>query len=276
MKLRARGPSKRVMPTSRADRPRVPAAPARRRLLDNRLACVGGLAGTLVVATFVTLALGLSGTSRARVAPAPPRASVPFEPGEIIRLGPRPVDAELPQKIIVDTREAAPSGAMEAVTSVARPPLQPRPKRERERDSAGEVEDGRDRADVQGNNAFQEPPTMERLPGAPEGRARGWSARLAAGDPWATEVMARLNAMRVGVYAGRSAAAVLRFRITVCEDGRVGAVKLTERSGEARVDRAVVAELKRLELPAPPSALLKGSRCARLRYQFSWGVDGVR
>ncbi len=264
------------MSTPPADRAPVSTTPARRRLLDNRLACVGGLAGTLVVATFMTLALGLSGTSRARVAPAPPRASVPFEPGEIIRLGPKPVLAELPQKIVVDTKKAAPSSAAEPVTRDERPSPQPRLERERERGETDGADDGRDREDVQGNNEFEEPATMDRLPGDPKGRPRGWSARLAAGDPWATEVMARLNAMRVGVYAGRSAAAGLRFRISVCSDGRVGAVKLTRRSGESRVDRAVVAELKRLELPAPPPAMLKGSRCARLRYQFTWGADGVR
>lgn len=249
----------------------------RRRVAGNRVAFAGGVAGTLAVSVTAALLLGFSPDSRARVT-APPRPAIAFQPGEIIRLGPKPIDALVPDKIVVDTRRAAATSPPESVTRTDdAPPSRARPSRARGTMAAGE-DDGEDREDVEGNNAFDEPPTRARLPGDPRGEAAGWSERLVQGDPWATEVMKRLNGLRVGVYAGGAVQATLRFRLSVCSSGQVGVVKLVDRSGDPRLDRALVNELRRLELPPPPAEMMTRARgrCVKIDYVFSWGAAGVR
>jgi hypothetical protein len=62
----------------------------------------------------------------------------------------------------------------------------------------------------EGNKQYKDMPTVKDLPGDPFGSPNGWSDMAKDGDPWATAVLAALNGMKVGAYAGQGKAADLQ------------------------------------------------------------------
>ncbi len=128
------------------------------------------------------------------------------------------------------------------------------------------------------NNPYPDPPTVERNEGDPFGDANGWGELVRDGDAWATEVMRRLNGMRVPSWAAQVPDGRYRFRLKVCSDGRIDKVFTSTSSGDERLDAVVKTEVMRTKLPPMPAHLQKqmSGRCATLKYNFVWGGGRVR
>jgi hypothetical protein len=114
--------------------------------------------------------------------------------------------------------------------------------------------------------------------GDPFGDPNGLDDLAGDGDPWASGVIAAIEAMDVGTVYAKPIAGNVRFQLTICKDGTVS--KVAYKGGTASVDERdlVLLELGRLRIPRPPASIashMKGS-CAKIGHTFSWTVDGTR
>lgn len=272
----------------------APLASARRGIAEvfsQPRALFGGLALTAIFCAGVVAALGASSAQAQS-----PEAEVPFEAGVLTPLGVvHPDDVVV---LTVETHTVAPEPEVEPepepepepetspeqVTTepetspepkpVKPKPVKPKPVKPSPPKDTGEAAN----QNSQANNPYPEPPTVEQNAGDPFGDVHGWGDLVKDGDAWATEVMRRLNAMRVPAWAAQVPNGRYSFRLRVCSDGRIDKVFTSKSSGDARLDATVKTEVMRTKLPPMPAKLQKhmSGRCSTLKYTFAWGGGRVR
>lgn len=252
----------------------------------NRQAVIGGFAGTFTMAGLAAVALYASNANAEDGADDAEELQMEFVPGALVRLGEKPTDQPLPEKLIVEeTVAAADSSPDETITKdeKAKPPVD-QPKKEKSeskekgkappdpnKKGAKESDKNRD-----SNSPYNDLPTVKDLPGDPFGSPDGWADMAKDGDPWATSVVGALNKMKVGSYGAESKSGMLKFQIEICADGTISRFSLKKPSGDAKLDGAVKAAVEALKIPKPPADIakqLKGG-CKKIPYQFTWSGGG--
>jgi hypothetical protein len=255
-------------------------------LWRNRVAFIGGLLGPCI---FVSLAatIALLGPSISDAHPGEPDDLVmEFIAGDLVRLG-EPLDpTEIPEKLIVKETRAADGANLPTVTKddkalpdpeprerndEPKPRVEPRDRPDRDKPDA-EVSD-RDR---ERNTPHDDPPTVQDLPGDPFGSPDGWAEMAKDGDPWATGVLAALNGMTVGSYAGEGQDSIYKFQLVVCADGSVQDVRTRQSTGKPDFDGLIRNAIERLRLPKAPPELAKqlAGKCKKIPYEFTWRGKG--
>ncbi len=209
---------------------------------------------------------------------------IEFEPGELVRLGPKPED--LPEKIIVEETIAEEQVVEEAVTKEEEPPPpkpEPPEKKDKPKKPAKEKPDPSIKKDAKkadknqkSNTPHDDLPTVDELPGDPFGDVDGWSDLKKDGDPWATSVMAALNKMQYPSFGAQSKKGTYQFRLKVCKDGRVDKVYQKGSTGDPKLDKAMLAEIMKLKIPKPTAKIAKMMKtpCVTLKYNFKWTASG--
>lgn len=206
-----------------------------------------------------------------------------FMPGELVRLGQKLDETQIPEKIIVEETVAAEAAAETKVTTdeKAQPTTEPKksePKKTETKSTEkpdpnkkGAKESDKNR---ESNTPYKDLPTVKDLPGDPFGDPGGWSDTFKAGDPWATEVMKVLNGMKVGTFGAEGKDAEYKFRLQVCPDGRLSAQQKGS-TGDKTLDSRIKATIEGLKvsMPANVSELLKG-KCKTIKYEFTWRGKG--
>jgi hypothetical protein len=206
-----------------------------------------------------------------------------FMPGELVRLGQKLDETQIPEKIIVEETVAAEEAAETKVTTDEKAQPTPEPKKNEpkktetkstekpdpNKKNAKESDKNRD-----SNTPYKDLPTVKDLPGDPFGDPGGWSDTFKAGDPWATEVMKVLNGMKVGTFGAEGKDAEFRFRLQVCPDGRLSAQQKGS-TGDKTLDARIKATIDALKVnvPANVSGLLNG-KCKTIKYEFTWRGKG--
>jgi outer membrane biosynthesis protein TonB len=208
-----------------------------------------------------------------------------FEPGALVRIGEERPEAELPEKIITEDAKVAQEAVEETVTKDETPPLE-LPEEKKKKDvkkvKKSAVDDDRDVKESdhtsKKNTPYDDLPTVDTLPGDPFGDPDGWSDLRKDGDPWATEVMKRLNNLQIGCYAGKCPSGTYKFELKICKDGSVENVYQKQSSGSGDLDSKIKAELGRMEIPKPPPHIAKHmkSPCVKLQYRFVWTSGRVK
>ncbi|MBC8069952.1 MAG: hypothetical protein IAG13_16560 [Deltaproteobacteria bacterium] len=114
--------------------------------------------------------------------------------------------------------------------------------------------------------------------GTPFGDPDGWDELTRNGDPWATEVLAAMNAMVVRPFGGDPGPGTVRFAITVCKDGRHTEIVRKGGDAVASTHDAVAIAVEQLALPRIPAQLAATMRedCMKIRYTFEWRDDRVQ
>jgi outer membrane biosynthesis protein TonB len=262
----------------------APLAAVRREFADiarNPVACLGGVAGSgAFMAAAVALALFGPSTSDAHE-PEPDELVMEFLPGELVRLGQKLDPEKIPEKIIVQNTVAAPPPVEVKVTTdqtIAdkppeptepvkdpkprpdKPPVKPKP----------DAKPGETTHDA--NTPYNDPATADQLPGDPFGSADGWSDRAKDGDPWATAVLAALNGMTVGSYAGLGQDVSFKFQLVICADGSIDEVRTKKSTGKPDFDGQIRNALGALKLPKAPADIAKqlAGKCKKIPYEFTW------
>jgi len=208
-----------------------------------------------------------------------------FEPGALVRIGQELPEQELPEKIITEDAKVAEEAVEEAVTKEEEPP--PEPPEEKKVDTPKKVKKPKvkDDRDVKEsdhtskkNTPYDDLPTVKEAPGDPFGDPDGWSDLKKKGDPWATEVMKRLNNMQIGCYAGKCPSGTYKFELKICKDGTVDQVYQKQSTNNADLDAKIKGELDRLKIPKPPPDIAKHmkSNCVKLQYRFVWSSGKVK
>jgi hypothetical protein len=254
-------------------------------LFRNPLAVLGGFGG--MIAVFFLLFLGLTLFAGDASAQDDDPWEIEFDPGTLVKIG--EVIEEEDQKIIVEETRPEEETVQETVTDdeKAEPieeeePPEPDEKPKKVEKPQPKVEKDKklptSKLPTQKNTPFNDLPTVKTQKGDPFGDPGGWDDLRKSGDAWATAVMAALNNMPVGAYAAQAKSGDFRFRITVCKDGRVGAVQRRGGSLPPDFQNAIQLELSRLKLPRPPADVARNmkSSCQRIQYEFVWSARGVR
>jgi len=255
-------------------------------ILRNPVAFVGGLVGTGAFAGGV-FALAMFGP-KFEVSAAEEddeELDMEFLPGELMRKGEKIDPEKIPEKIIVEETVAAEAKTETKVTKDEKAAPDPEPKKadkpkedvkatekpDPNKKGAKESDKNRD-----SNTPYKDPPTVKDLPGDPFGSPDGWSDMAKDGDPWATAVMAALNGMKVGAYAGEGTAADFKFQLVICADGRIDRINKKGGSADAQLAGAIKNALESLKLPKAPAEIAKqlGSSCKAIKYVFTWSGKG--
>lgn len=251
---------------------------------QNRTAVLGGAAGTGAIMS-AAVALALLGPSVSRADPIDAdddTLDMEFLPGELVRRGDTPPEDE---KLLVDATQAAADSPDAAVTrdDQAAPtpapsdaPKQPKtPSTERPDPDKRDAEISDENRDT--NNTYDDPATVKELPGDPFGSAKGWSDRLTDGDPWAIAVLAALNDMSVGSYAGLGQEGTYKFQLVLCADGSIEAVRTKQSTGRPDFDGRIRHALTTLKLPKAPPAIAEqlADKCKKMPYEFTWSGSGA-
>lgn len=244
-----------------------------RDVFEHRWASAGGglglVASTLLLAGMIALA-GPSGE-----AAASSDGELEFIPGTLARLGtPDAADQGDGSRAPVAT-PSAPTTPAPIVEPVAEPPTTDH--------ATTDPTPSRPKPHAGGGSSLPRPSGGGALPGPPQrggtpfGDKDGWDDLMRAGDPWATEVMRRLNAMVVRPFAGDPGPGVVRFQMTVCKDGKN--TEMLRKGGDAAAGThdAVAIAVEQLELPRIPAKLAATMRepCMKIRYTFEWRRDRV-
>lgn len=252
-------------------------------LLRNPRAFAGGLAGsTMCMAGAAVLAMfGTPGGAAAE--PVDDELKMEFLAGALVRKGVKPPDDPIPEKPIVDTTHAVDSPPDTTVTTnqdapptPSKPPSKDPPRKPAkdppDPSKAGKPSDHT----TQGNNTHNDTPTAPELPGDPFGSPDGWSDLAKDGDPWATAVIAALNGMTVGSYAGLGQDVTYKFQLIICADGRIDDVRTKGSTGKPDFDGQIRNALERIKLPKAPPDIAKqlGSGCKKIPYVFTWSGKG--
>lgn len=233
----------------------------------NARAFWGGLMGSLLLGGGAAALLAFGPELTAGV---DEELALEFMPGELIRLGPA-LDPNAVPKIVAPESHAPRSTEVREVEPGTEGREAPAERRARPRNADEAGADDRDR---EGNTPFDDPRTVEELPGDPFGSPGGWSDSLAAGDPWATEVMRVLNGMQVGVFAAEGGDALFKFRVEVCPDGRLSA-QSKQSTGDPTLDSRLKQAIGGLEVEVPGAVLDRlGGRCRKIRHEFTWRGRG--
>lgn len=219
---------------------------------------------------------------------------IDFTPGTLARLGEKLEEKEIPQKIIVqDTRaedfsETEPTKDTVTTDETVKP--DDKPPEEKPKDVVKEKPKFQDNKDkklptakvpTNSNTPYKKDlPTVNQNQGDPFGDPEGWDDLTRDGDPWATEVMKKLNNMPIGAYAAKAAKGDYKFQLTICKDGSIKENGVLSKGGSLPEDgkNAVRLALESLEIPKPPKKVADSmpGNCARLRYTFVWSAKGVK
>lgn len=248
------------------------------------LAFVGGLFGAVFMCAAL-VAFFLYAPNLALAEPEEDDEYLEFEPGALVRLGQEIPEQELPEKIITDDAKVAQDSVEEAVTKEEEPP--PEPPEEKKKDppkknKKPKVDDDRDVKESdhtsKKNTPYDDLPTVKEAPGDPFGDPDGWSDLAKKGDPWATEVMKRLNNLQIGCYAGKCPSGTYKFELKICKSGKIDNVYQKQSTNNADLDAKIRGELERLTIPKPPPNIAKHmkSDCVKLKYRFVWSSGRVK
>lgn len=256
-------------------------------IFRNPTALIGGVLGSgAFMAGAVAIAIFGLGPLPKAAAAEDDELDMEFVPGELVRLGEKMDPMDIPEKIIVEetVAAAAPTETKITVDEKAAPdvkpektekPKDPKPSKEApDPNKKGAKESDKNR---EGNKQYDKDiPTVKDLPGDPLGSPDGWSDMAKDGDPWATAVMAALNGMKVGAYAGEGTAADFKFQLVICADGRIDRINKKGGSADAQLAGAIKNALESLKLPKAPAEIAKqlGSSCKAIKYVFTWSGKG--
>ena len=246
-------------------------------LLHNRRAFAGGLLGSCLCCGLASALVLLGpGDSHGKVPDDTDVLIIEFLPGELVRLG----ETRDPQeKVIVRETQAAPPAATSTVTTDEQAPADPAPE-----PAAPPKVLPKEKPDPKHNGApiseqnqpsntpYDDLPTVEHPVGDPFGSADGWSDLAKDGDPWATAVLAALNGMTVGSYAGQGQEATYKFQLIICADGSIADVRAKLSTGRPDFDGQIRNTLTALKLPRAPPAIAAqlGTKCKKIPYEFTW------
>jgi outer membrane biosynthesis protein TonB len=261
----------------------APFAAFRREFADiarNPVACIGGLAGSGAFLS-AAVALALFGPSISEAAPPDPDELVmEFLPGELVRLGKQLDPEPIPEKIKTPDTVAASTPVEVTVTTkqeiADRPPeptppiKDPKPKPEKPAPHKPDAKPADHTSEA--NTPYDDPATVDQPPGDPFSSPDGWSDMAKDGDPWATAVLAALNGMTVGSYAGAGQDVNFKFQLIICADGKIDEVRTKQSTGKPDFDGQIRNALQVLKLPKAPPEIAKqlGSKCKKIPYEFTW------
>lgn len=257
-----------------------------RSVLSIPLAFIGGIFGMIFMcAALVAFFLYAPNLALAEEDDEDDEEYLEFEPGALVRLGQEIPEQELPEKIITEDAKVAEEAVEEAVTKEEEPP--PEPPEEKKKDTPKKVKKPKvkDERDVKEtdhtskkNTPYDDLPTVKEAPGDPFGDPDGWSDLKKKGDPWATEVMKRLNNMQIGCYAGKCPSGTYKFELKICKNGTVEKVYQKQSTNNSDLDAKIRGELERLSIPKPPPNIAKhmSGNCVKLKYRFVWSSGKVK
>ena len=209
-----------------------------------------------------------------------------FMPGELVRRGEKIDPQDIPEKIIVEETVAAAAPTETKITTDEKATPDPEPKKpDKPKDNKPSTEKpdpnkkGAKESDKnrEGNKQYDKDiPTVKDLPGDPFGSPDGWSDMAKDGDPWATGVLAALNNMKVGAYAGQGSAADYKFQLIVCADGSIERINRKGGSADSQLAGAIENAVESLKLPKAPPELAKqlSGKCKKIPYVFTWSGKG--
>lgn len=219
---------------------------------------------------------------------------IDFTPGTIARLGEKLDEKEIPQKIIVQETRAEDFSEVEpvkdTVTTDEKVKPSDTPPEEKPKDPVKDKPKYEDKKDKKlptskvpttSNTPYDKDlPTVKQNTGDPFGDPEGWDDLTRDGDPWATEVMKRLNNMPIGAYAAKAAKGDYKFQFSICKDGKIKEDSVLSKGGSLPEDgkNAVRLALESLDLPKPPKKVADSmpGNCAKLKYTFVWSAKGVK
>lgn len=217
---------------------------------------------------------------------------IDFTPGTIARLGEKIDEKEIPQKIVVQETRAEDYSEVEPVKDTVTTDEQAKPSETPPEDKPKEVtkdkpkfQDNKDKKlptsklPTTSNTPYKKDlPTVQQNIGDPFGDPEGWDDLTRDGDPWATEVMKKLNNMPIGAYAAKAAKGDFKFQLTICKDGKIKDVLKKGGSLPQDGQSAVMLALESLEIPKPPKKVADSmpGNCAKLKYTFVWSAKGVK
>jgi hypothetical protein len=219
---------------------------------------------------------------------------IDFTPGTLARLGEKLDEKEIPQKIIVQETRAEDFSEVEpvkdSVTTDEKVKPSDKPPEEKPKDPVKDKPKFQDNKDKKlptskvpttSNTPYNKDlPTVNQNIGDPFGDPEGWDDLTRDGDPWATEVMKRLNNMPIGAYAAKAAKGDYKFQLTICKDGKIKDGGVLSKGGSLPEDgkNAVRLALESLEIPKPPKKVADSmpGNCAKLKYTFVWSAKGVK
>lgn len=247
------------------------------------LPMLGGFLGTLGLSAVLYFAMGAKGGIGDAVA-AEDEFMLEFEPGALAKLGEPPKD--IPEKPVHEETRTPDEAVEETVTEDEKPPpveeVEKKETAEKKEDNTpkNENKDAKiGKKNQKDNNPYDDIPNDAPDIGDPFGDPNGWADMAKDGDPWATSVMAALNAMKVPAYAAKlPAGKPYKFMLKICKDGKVDTVLTKQSSGNTELDGAIKKELEFLKIPKPPKKVLDmmPSNCVLLKYQFAWQQGKVK
>ena len=254
-----------------------------RDLFRNRVAFFGGIGGSTVV--FALLIVSLIVISRDANADDNEELEIDFVPGSLVKLGQKPPEEDIPEKIITRDTRAEEEAAAETVTEDEK--QKPKDIEKEEKPTKDKPKRPTDKKDnklptsdtpTDKNTPYDDLPTVDYNIGDPFGSADGWSNRMEDGDPWATAVMKALNNLQVGSYMAEAKDGNYKFQLSVCKDGRITDVRGKGGSLPQDVQNRIDLALQRVKVPTPPAEVLKKmrSQCAKIRYTFVWNGQVIR
>jgi hypothetical protein len=232
-------------------------------VLENRWACGGGGLGLLAAMLVCAAMLALAGPSSDAAASDD---ELRFVPGTLAKLGTPDADdgGDGSSTPVVAPQTPPPLPVVEPSHVTTDPTPHPRPTHEH----------GKPSPHPSGGGKLPGPPSPS---GDPWGTPDGWDDLVRAGDPWATDVMRRLEEMTVRPFDGDPGPGVVRFQLTVCKDGEH--TKIARKGGDAKpaTHDAVAIAVEQLDLPPIPARLAASMRgsCAKIRYTFAWSDERV-
>jgi hypothetical protein len=256
-------------------------------ILRNPTAVVGGLVGSgaFLAGGFAVAVYGLDALPK--VEPEEDdELEMEFMPGALVRKGEKIDPQDIPEKIIVEETVAAAAPTETKVTKdeTAKPEVKPDKTPDKKPDKpATEAPDpnkkGAKESDKNrdGNKQYKDDiPTVKDLPGDPFGSTDGWADMAKDGDPWATAVLAALNGMKVGAYAGQGSAATFQFQMVICADGSVERINRKGGDADDKLAGAIKNAVESLKLPKAPPEIAKqlGGKCKKIPYVFTWSGKG--
>ncbi len=254
-----------------------------RDLASNRMALFGGLFGTIVVwGLLVAAMLVLRSAAASEGDDEDDELVMDFTPGALVRLGQKLEEKDMPEKIIVQETQAESGSAAEKVTKdeQAAAAEQPSEKPDEKAEDPNAKPNPNKKKDVptsktptDSNTPFKDLPTVTQPLGDPFGSPDGWADMAKDGDPWATAVVGVLSkGLKANTYGAQALGQQVKFRITICKDGKLEEVQIKQSSGNPQVDYSIQQNLRNLRLPPPPPAVAQqlASRCKRIPYQFTW------
>jgi hypothetical protein len=249
------------------------------------LAFFGGLFGSIILSGALVFAMWwLEQNAEASPLDEEDEFMLEFEPGALTKLGVEP--KEIPEKPINEETRTPEEITKEVVTEEEKPPekeIEKKPVEEKPKEKTP-INQNKD-AKISDKNRTDNNPYKKDLPnnldptGDPFGDPNGWADMAKDGDPWATSVMAALNAMKVPAWAAKlPAGKPYQFKLKICKDGKVDQVMMKASSGNPDLDGAVKGELERLKIPKPPANIASKmkSNCVTLNYLFSWQSGKVK